>query len=70
MNLCEMKYSQDEYVIEKEYEENLRERMSLFKNVQKTKKALRCTFITLYGVKTNIHSGIVNNSITLDDLFR
>lgn len=70
MNLCEMKYSQDEYVIEKEYEETLRERMSLFKNVQKTKKALRCTFITLYGVKTNIHSGIVNNSITLDDLFR
>lgn len=70
MNLCEMKYSQDEYTIDKEYETTLRDRMSLFKNVQKSKKDLRCTFITLYGVKTNKYSGIVNNSLALDDLFR
>lgn len=70
MNICEIKYSQDEYVIDKEYEETIRDRISLFKNTQKTKKDLKCTFITLYGVKSNKYSGIVNNSIILDDLFR
>lgn len=70
MNLCEMKYSQDEYVIEKDYEEVLRDRASSFKNTQKTKKDLRCTFITLYGVKANKHSGIVNDNIIIDDLFK
>lgn len=70
MNLCEMKYSQDEYVIEKEYEKILSDRISLFKSVSKTKKDLRCTFVTLHGIKPNKHSGIVNNSVTLDDLFR
>ncbi len=69
MNLCEMKYSMDEYVISGDYEETIRSRMQLFKIVQKTKKDLRCTFVTVYGIKNNIHSGIVNNSVTLDDLF-
>lgn len=69
MNLCEMKYSMDEYVISSDYEETIRRRIQLFKKVQKTKKDLRCTFVTVYGIKSNLHSGIVNNSIVLDDLF-
>lgn len=69
MNLCEMKYSQDEYVIDKDYEEIIRNRIQLFRMAQKTKKDLRCTFITVYGVKKNNHSGIVDHSIKLDDLF-
>ncbi len=69
MNLCEMKYSQDEYVIDNDYEKTIRDRTQLFKVTQKTKKDLRCTFITVYGVKQNMHSGIVNHSINLDDLF-
>ena len=48
----------------------LRDRASSFKNTQKTKKDLRCTFITLYGVKANKHSGIVNDNIIIDDLFK
>lgn len=41
----------------------------MYKAVQKTKKDLRCTFVTVYGVKKNSHSGIVSDSIVMDDLF-
>ena len=69
MNLCEMKYSPDEYVIDSEYADRIRERMELFRIVTKTKKDLRCTFVTIYGVKKNVNSGMVSNQILLDDLF-
>ncbi len=70
INICEMKYSLDEFVITEEYERKLRNRISLFQHATKTKKALLLTFITTYGVKKNIHSSIVNNEVTMDDLFK
>lgn len=69
INLCEMKYSVSEYAISADYEAKIRERTSLFGKQMKTKKALRCTFITTYGVKKNIHSDIVDHQILLEDLF-
>lgn len=69
VNLCEIKYSKDEYVITKEYDMILRERMSCFKHVTKTRKSLLNTFITIFGVKRNNYSGIVDSEIILDDLF-
>lgn len=69
MNLCEMKYSNGEYAITKKFEKELCERTSMFRHVEKTKKALRCTFITTYGVKNNEHKGIVSDEIVLEDLF-
>jgi hypothetical protein len=53
-----------------EYEEKLRNRASLFRHVTKTKKAVVHTFITTYGVARNIHSGIVQSEVTMDDLFK
>ncbi|MDY4832356.1 MAG: ATP-binding protein [Treponema sp.] len=38
INICEIKYSSDEYAITDAYEETLRKRASLFKKVTKTKK--------------------------------
>ena len=69
INLCEMKFSQDEYVLSKDYADTVRSRASLFRKVTGTKKSLRNTFITLYGVKHNKHSGIVDSELTLGDLF-
>ena len=57
------------YSISKTYEETIRKRTSLFQHVEKTKKDLRITFITTYGVKKNEHSGIVDNEVILADLF-
>ncbi|MBO6133831.1 MAG: hypothetical protein J6P05_05795 [Lachnospiraceae bacterium] len=62
MNLCEMKYSKGEYVITRKYREEIQNRM-------RTKKALRCTFITTHGVKDNDNSDIVDNHVEAEDLF-
>lgn len=70
INVCEMKYSINEYAITEEYEKKLRERAGLFQHITKTKKALQHTFITTYGVKKNLYSGIVQSEVTMDDLFR
>lgn len=67
--LCEIKFSESPYVIDKAYEEHLRQVMALFKEETKTRKTLLITFVTTYGVKANIHSGIVQNEVCLDQLF-
>ena len=69
MNLCEMKYSKDEYSITGKYAEKIRTRESCFRISVKTKKALRCTFVTTYGIKANENSSIVDNQIRAEDLF-
>ena len=69
INICEIKYVSDKYVIDSEYEERLRHRASLFRTVTKSKKAIQHTFITTYGVVQNLHSGIMQSEVTMDDLF-
>lgn len=69
INLCEIKFSQSEYEITKQYDEHLRKRIEEFRSVTKTRKALHQTFITTYGVKNNIYKGIVQSEVVLDDLF-
>lgn len=69
INLCEIKYAGDKYEITADYEERLRNRQALLQNVTKTRKALYHTFITTYGVASNLHSGIVQSEVTLEQLF-
>ena len=69
INICEIKFASDKYVIDSEYEERLRNRDSLFRTVTKTKKSIQHTFITTYGVAPNLHSGIVQSEVIMDDLF-
>ena len=69
INICEMKFSQSEYTIDKEYELQLRNKIGTFRDATGTHDALHITMITTYGVKPNIHSGIVQSQVTLDDLF-
>ena len=69
INLCEMKFSREMYVIDKDYERKIRERTSIFREVTGTRSSTRVTMITTYGVLKNRHSGVVDDEITLDDLF-
>ena len=69
INLCEMKFSSGMYVIDKSYEQKLRERMSIFQAETKTRCSTRITMVTTYGVLQNKHSGIVDDEVLLDDLF-
>ena len=70
MNLCEMKYSSGEYIITSKYAREVQDRMSMFRASEKTKKDLRCTFVTTYGVRQNTNSDIVANEVVLEDLFK
>lgn len=69
INLCEMKFSISEFAITKEYEVNLRNKIAALQAYIKNKKAINLTMVTTYGVKENLHSGIVQSEVTLDDLF-
>lgn len=70
INLCEMKYCIGEYEITKSEREKIENRRDLFISKTQTKKSIRITMITSFGIKKNIHSQIVQNEITLKDLFR
>ena len=69
VNLCEIKYSEKEYVIDKEEEMNLRNKIAVFVEETRTKKTIQTTMITTYGIKPNQHSSLINTQVVLDDLF-
>jgi uncharacterized protein len=70
INLCEMKFSINSFVIDKAYSENLRQKIGVFKAATGTRKAIFLTFITTFGLADNAYSGsLVQNSLTMDALF-
>ena len=70
VNLFEMKFSLDKYLITKDYADKLRNKIYQFKENTKTKNAVFLTFVTTYGLEENSHSlGLVQNQLLLDDLF-
>ena len=69
INLCEMKFAQEPYVITKAYEMTVRERAAIFRDESQTRKSFIFTFITPFGVAHNSHYGLVQNDITAEDLF-
>lgn len=69
VNLCEMKFSVGEFVIDKDYEMSLRNKIAAMQTVVKGKKAINLTMVTTFGVEQNAHSGIVQSQVVIDDLF-
>ena len=69
INICEMKFSEDEFAISKDYDKVLRNKIVRFQEETKSRKSIQLTFVTSYGVKKGMYSGIVQNEVVLDDLF-
>jgi hypothetical protein len=70
INLCEIKFHSDEFVITKDYAEKLLEKKNIFIRETNTKKTVFITMISSYGVKENSHyNEVVTNQLTLDVLF-
>ncbi|MEA5405814.1 ATP-binding protein [Arcicella sp. DC2W] len=70
INLCEMKYSINPFIIDKKYANELQHKIGTFKTETKTRKSVFLTLITTFGVQTNNYSaGLVQNSLTMDCLF-
>ena len=69
ITLCEMKFSVNDYIIDKDYNEKLRNKIEVFRKMTNTRKAIQIAFVTTYGVKQNKYSGVIQGQVTLDDLF-
>jgi hypothetical protein len=70
INLCEMKFSVAEFVINKKYDETLRNKKAAFIRETRTRKAVHLTMVTTYGVRRNEYSGQVQSEVRMEDLFK
>jgi uncharacterized protein len=70
INLCEVKFYNDDFQLTDEYANQLRKRRERFRNFTNTKKVLFNTLITIYGVKHSKSSlAQIDHVITMDRLF-
>lgn len=69
INVCEVKFSKDEFEITAEYERNLLNKIEALIGDTATRKAVILTMLTTYGVKKNKYSDIVQSEVTLDGIF-
>jgi uncharacterized protein len=70
ITICEMKFYNAEFTIDKEMAMDYRNKIATFKETTKTKKQTFFTMITTFGLKQNQHSlGLVDIDLTMDDLF-
>ena len=68
INICEMKFSQNEFVIDKDYDANLRHKLARFGDSISRRKTLRLTMVTTYGVVHNAYWNRVQSEVVSDDL--
>lgn len=69
INVCEMKFSEGEFSISKDYDKVLRNKIERFLQETKSRKSVQLTFVTSYGLKKGMYAGVAQNEVVLDDLF-
>jgi len=68
--ICEIKFTEEPYVISKAYVKNLINKEKAFVSKTKTKKQIFLTIISANGLKDNIHSGgLVSGVVMAEDFF-
>ena len=70
INLCEMKFSRNDFTVTKDYDRRLRERTETFREIEKTRKTIHNTLITTYGLKHNAWSDLFQSTVTIDALLK
>lgn len=69
INLCEIKYSNSEYEIKKQYDDALQRKISTFVSKTGTSKAVWLVMITTSGLKPNAYANNIHSQVVMDDLF-
>lgn len=69
VNICEVKFCQQEFVLDKEEYENINHRKSTFIEETKLKHTPWITIISTYGLARSKYTGMVQSQVKLDDLF-
>jgi hypothetical protein len=71
INLCEIKFYSTVFKANKKFVEDQMNKKEQFKHYTKTRKAIFITLITTYGAEKNqYYQQIVDNQLTMDDLFK
>ena len=70
INLCEMKFSNKAFTIDKEYQRNLQNKIDCIQEYTNYKKTIILTMITANGIEQNCYWNIVQKEVTMDDLFK
>ena len=69
INLCEVKYIEGLYSLDKEEFLKIQNRISAFKEVTETRSSIIPTMITTFGMKEGMYSDQINAKIDMDALF-
>jgi uncharacterized protein len=70
INLCEIKFSESEFVIDKQYATKIQQKINIFKEQTNTRKTIFFTAISTYGLKQNEYKlRWVQNEVVMNDLF-
>ena len=65
-----MKYTENEFMIDKGYASELENKREVFKEVTRTKKSLFLTMVTTFGVKPNEYvTQSIQAAVTMNALF-
>ena len=68
-DLCEIKYSTNDFTIDKDYAKELQNKFHAYQSLSKDRRTLHLVMITTNGVSHNSHYNMVQNEITQDNLF-
>lgn len=70
INICEMKFSGAEFIIDKTYAAELDNKVNVFRTVTGTRKTLFPTMVTTYGTRNNeYYLGRIQAEVVMEDLF-
>ena len=68
-DICEMKHSVKAFTIDKNYAQDLQNKLEAYQELSKDKRTLHLVMVTTNGVVHNSHYNMVQKEITMDDLF-
>ena len=69
INLCEVKYSEHEYQLDKDEFFKINHRIEAFEEETQTTSTILPTMITTFGLAKGMYSDQITTKLTLDDLF-
>lgn len=69
VNMCEIKFYSDDFVVSKEYYRTIQRRSEKLQAMLSPKTAVYSTLITSYGLKKNEYSSVFIKTINFDNLF-
>ena len=69
-DLCEMKHSTNVFTIDRDYAMNLQNKLEAYQELSKDKRTVHLVMVTTNGVAHNNNYNLIQNEVTMDDLFK